>query len=146
MENRDIKIFVIHNTLPFYKAIDILYVNPRYQNHLEYWREHLSRNDYQSVGEEDLYSDTRNLIALKIALEDNVVFMDTSKKMSSYKSGILFLPSNVSPARKELALFLTSSYHYLNVIYNICYDGKTYHAQERDLVRSEHPQAFTYHI
>lgn len=147
MEKRDIKIFVIHNTAPFYRAVDILYSNPRYKNHLEYWREHLSRVNYQNVSEDDLYSDTRNLIALKITMEDNIVFMDTSNNNSNYKSGILFLPSNVSPVRKKMAALLTSSYDYLNIVYNIFYDGYSYHAKERDVVRpSEKINILTYHI
>ncbi len=147
MEKRNVKIFVIDNKRFFYRAIDILYDNPNYKNHLEYWKDHLSRVSYESVSENDLYSDTRNLIALKIAMEDNIVFMDTSKNYSSYKSGILFFPNNVSSNRKKIAELLTSSYDYLNVIYNIYYDGKSYHAKEKDIFRSsEEAKILSYHI
>lgn len=147
MEKRDIKIFVINNTAPFYRAVDILYDNPRYKNHLEYWREHLSRVNYQNVSEDDLYSDTRNLIALKITMEDNIVFMDTSQNDSNYRSGVLLLPFNVSLGRKKLAALLTSSYDYLNIIYNIYYDGKSYRTKERDIIRSsEKINVLSYHI
>ena len=37
----------------------------------------------------------RNLIGLKISLEGNLVFIDTSKPQRSYKTGIIFLPENV---------------------------------------------------
>ena len=73
--------------------------------------------------------------------------MDTSNNNSSYKSGILFLPSNVSLGRKKIAALLTSSYDYLNIVYNIFYDGYSYHAKERDVVRpSEKINILTYHI
>lgn len=147
MGKQSVKIFVLPNTAPLYRSVDILYDNPSYKNHLEYWKDHLSRVSYQNVSEDDLYSDTRNLIALKITMEDNIVFMDTSKNNSSYKSGVLFLPFNVVPRRKKLAALLTRSYDYLNIIYNIYYDGKSYHAKERDIIRpAENINVLSYHI
>ena len=143
----DIKIFIIHNTKPLIKAIDIIPQNPKYQNHLEYWKKYLSQKKFETVTVKDLYQNSRNLISIKIALEGNIVFMDTSKQNSSFRTGILFLPSNVSSLRKQIAARLTSSYDYLNIIYNIFYDGHSYHAKERDVVRpSEKINILTYHI
>ncbi len=75
----NIKIFIIHNTKPLIKAIDIIPQNPNYQNHLEYWEEYLSQKKFETVTVKDLYQNSRNLISIKIALEGNIVFMDTSK-------------------------------------------------------------------
>ena len=75
----DIKIFIIHNTKPLIKAIDIIPQNPNYQNHLEYWEKYLSQKKFETVTVKDLYQNSRNLISIKIALEGNIVFMDTSK-------------------------------------------------------------------
>lgn len=133
---QDIKIFVIHNSKPIYEAIDILFRNSNYQNHLEYWQEYLSKKTYRTVNLEDLYQNTRNMIAIKIVLEGNIVFIDTSKQKENYRSGILFLPQNVSYARKKLATILTSSYDYINVVYDIFYDGVTYRAKERPIDKS----------
>lgn len=147
MEKQDIKIFVIHKEFPIYRAVDILYENPIYYNHLEYWEEHLSKVQYETVSLDDLYQDTRNLIAIKIAMEGNIVFMDTSKRNGSYRSGVICLPSSISSARKKLAAMLTSSYDYLNVIYDIYYDGKSYRAKEKDIVRpSNSSKVLTYHL
>lgn len=133
----DIKIFIIHNTKPLIKAIDIIPQNPNYQNHLEYWEEYLSQKKFETVTVKDLYQNSRNLISIKIALEGNIVFMDTSKQNSSFRTGILFLPSNVSPLRKQIAARLTSSYDYLNILYNIHYNGISYQAEERDIDRTQ---------
>ena len=137
MAKAGIKIFIIHNKKPISEAIHIIRENSIYQNHLQYWQEHLSKKKYKYVSLDDLYKNTRNLIAIKIALEENIVFMDTSKKDREYRSGILYLPKNVSANRKKLAAILTSSYDYLNIIYDIFYDGKTYRAKEKDIMRSE---------
>lgn len=133
---QDLKIFVIHNSKPIYEAIDFLFQNSNYQNHLEYWRDHLSKKMYKTVTLDDLYQNTRNMIAIKIVLEGNIVFIDTSKQKENYRSGILFLPQNVSYARKKLATILTSSYDYINVVYDIFYDGVTYRAKERPIDKS----------
>ena len=132
-----IKIFIIHNNKPISKAIHIIRENSIYQNQLQYWQEHLSKEEYKYVSLDDLYKNSRNLIAIKIALEGNIVFVDISKKDGEYRSGILYLPKNVSKNRKKLAAILTSSYDYLNIIYDIFYDGKTYRAKEKDIIRSE---------
>ena len=133
---QDIKIFVIHNSKPIYEAIDVLFQNSNYQNHLEYWQEYLSKKTYRTVTLDDLYQNTRNMIAIKIALEGNIVFIDTSKQNEKYRSGIMFLPSNISYTRKKLAMILTSSYDYINIVYDIFYDGITYRAKERSIDRS----------
>ena len=147
MQKRDIKIFVIHKKFLIDRTIDILYENPLYHNHLEYWQEHLSKVKYETVSSADLYHGTRNLIAIKIAMEGNIVFMDTSKKRECYRSGVVFLPSNISSSRKKLAFMLTSSYDYLNVIYDIYYDGKSYRAKEKDIVLSSNSsKVVTYHL
>lgn len=132
----NIKIIIIDNKKSINQAIDIIYENESYRNHLEYWQEHLKTRTYNSVTISDLYSDTRNMIALKIALEDNIVFLDTSKKDSDYRSGIIFLPNACLPIRKKLIAFFTMSYDYLNIIYDIHYDGKTYSAKEKDIDRT----------
>ena len=42
---------------------------------------------------------------------------------------------------------LTSTYDYLNVIYDIYYDGKSYRAKEKDIVRSSNSsKVLTYHL
>lgn len=147
MQNQDIKIFVIHKKKLYNRTVDILYENPLYHNHLEYWQEHLSKVKYETVSLADLYHGTRNLIAIKIAMEGNVVFMDISKKREYYRSGVMFLPSSISSSRKKLAFMLTESYDYLNVIYDIYYDGKTYQSKEKDIVRpSKHSKVLTYHL
>ena len=120
-----IKIFVIHNTKPLFNAIDIMFQNPNYRNHLEYWKEYLSQKKFKTVTMQDLYQNNRNLISIKIALEGNIVFMDTSKQNSSFRSGILFLPPNVSPIRKRIAARLTFSYNYLCIL-----------AEEKDINRT----------
>ena len=57
------------------------------------------------------------------------------------------IPSNISSSRKKLAFMLTSSYDYLNVIYDIYYDGKSYRAKEKDIVRSSNSsKVLTYHL
>ena len=63
--------------------------------------------------------------------------MDTSKQNSSFRTGILFLPSNVSSLRKQIAARLTSSYDYLNILYNIHYNGISYQAEEKDIDRTQ---------
>ena len=131
-----IKIFVIHNTKPLFSAIDIMFQNPNYRNHLEYWKEYLSQKKFKTVTMQDLYQNNRNLISIKIALEGNIVFMDTSKQNSSFRSGILFLPPNVSPIRKRIAARLTFSYNYLCILSNIQYNGVSYQAEEKDINRT----------
>ena len=77
MAKAGIKIFIIHNKKPISEAIHIIRENSIYQNHLQYWQEHLSKKKYKYVSLDDLYKNTRNLIAIKIGLEENIVFMDT---------------------------------------------------------------------
>ena len=54
MEKQDIKIFVIHKEFPIYRAVDILYENPIYYNHLEYI-EDLELYTYITFADEENY-------------------------------------------------------------------------------------------
>lgn len=115
------KIIVINNSCPIRKSIDYVMENDNYNNHFDYWKEYLTGKHFETVNQDSIYSDTRDIIGIKICLEGNIVFIDTSNPKSNYKSGLVYLPQNVKSTRKKLMKFLTSDYDYLTVISDIKY-------------------------
>lgn len=129
------KIIIINNEKPIREAIDIIWENEEYQNHLQYWEEYLKRKTFDGVSIDDIYSNTRNIIGVKIALEGNFVFIDTSRKFRNYKSGIIFLPDNTKTPRQKLLELFTFDYQYLNIISDIKIIDGSLQAKEKDIIR-----------
>ena len=129
------KIIIINNEKPIREAIDIIWENEEYQNHLQYWEEYLKRKTFDGVSIDDIYSNTRNIIGVKIALEGNFVFIDTSRKFRNYKSGIIFLPDNAKTPRQKLLELFTFDYQYLNIISDIKIIDGSLQAKEKDIIR-----------
>ena len=123
--NRNFKIIVINNDKPIRKSIDFIFEDSSYSNHFDYWNDYLANKKFRTVDQDSVYSDTRDIIGIKICLEGNIVFIDTSNPNSSYKNGLVYLPQNVKDTRKKLIKFLTSDYDYLTVVSDIEYqDGR----------------------
>lgn len=134
-DKKEFKIIIINNEKPIRKSIDFIYKNDNFNNHLEYWDEYLKNKEFNSVKRDDIYSEDRNTIGLKICMEGNIVFIDTSVSYNDYKSGIIFLPDNVKSSRKKLIYLLTAKYDYLSVIFDIENENGLIHGKQEDIFK-----------
>lgn len=129
------KIIVINNNVPIRQAIDFVWENDMFQNHLQYWEAYLTKKQFQTVSSKDVYSKTRNLIGLHICLEGNIVFMDTSSSYGDDRTGMVYLPANCKTGRKKLISLLTSEYQQLSIFYDIKPCGASIHCKEKEIIR-----------
>lgn len=129
------KIIVINNDLPIRQAIDFIWETDKFQNHLQYWEAYLRKKQFQTVSSKDVYSQTRNLIGLRICLEGNIVFMDTSSSYGNDRAGMIYLPTNCKASRKKLISLLTSEYQQLSIFYDIKQCGSSIHCKEKEIIR-----------
>lgn len=131
------KIIIIDNKRPIRESIDILYKNPLYKNHLEYWNDYLKSNHFDNISDIDTLYFSSNMIGIKVCLKGKIVFIDVSNDYSDYKNGIIFIPNNVSFSREKLMKLLTHDYNYLDIFYNIEYCDGSIKCEQSSIIREK---------